>query len=361
MSESEPLIECKGVTKSFDDTVAVQDVSFQLMPGEVMSILGASGCGKTSLLRLIAGFEMVDGGQIRIYPGLVSDADNHLPPERRNIGMVFQEYALFPHLTVAQNVGFGLNGRKRGRRGQDGLTRDERRSRVRDALELVRLSGLEARYPHELSGGQQQRVALARTLAPSPIAALLDEPFSNLDASLRRNVREEVGAILRDQHIAAIFVTHDRDEAFAFADLVGVMSEGRLEQVNSPDALYNFPATPSVARIVGECYFLPGVARADVADTDIGALPYTCSDGLMPEGMRMTIRVRPQDLSVHADAGGSCVVESREYRGGETMLAIRTRSGVALRCRQAGYSSLSNGMRVTLAPRDDEVFLAFPV
>ncbi|MCY4578949.1 MAG: ABC transporter ATP-binding protein, partial [Chloroflexi bacterium] len=161
---SEPLIECRGVTKRFGDVVAVGDVNLRLMPGEVLSILGASGCGKTTLLRIIAGFEAVDGGELYLRSSLVSDTNHHMPPERRNIGMVFQEYALFPHLTVSQNVAFGLQGMSKG----------EQQRRTQDALELVRLNALEARYPHELSGGQQQRVALARTLAPSPIAMLLD-------------------------------------------------------------------------------------------------------------------------------------------------------------------------------------------
>ena len=243
-----PLIECRGATKSFGDLLAVDDVSFRLMPGEVLSILGASGCGKTTLLRIIAGFEGLDDGEVRLQAGLVSDSDHYVPPERRNVGMVFQEYALFPHLTVAENVAFGLHGMSKG----------EQRSRTQDALDLVRLNGYESRYPHELSGGQQQRVALARTLAPSPIAVLLDEPFSNLDAGMRLEVRQEVEAILRSKGVATIFVTHDREEAFAFADRVGVMSRGRLEQIDAPYALYQAPVSPEVARIVGDCDFLQG-------------------------------------------------------------------------------------------------------
>ena len=349
VSSSAPVIECKSVSKRFDDVLAVDDVSFRLMPGEVVSILGASGCGKTSLLRLIAGFEPVDSGEIRISPDVVSDSERHIPPERRNIGMVFQEYALFPHLTVAQNVGFGLHG----------LSADERRQRTRDALQLVRLNELAARYPHELSGGQQQRVALARTLAPSPIAALMDEPFSNLDASLRQNVRQEVESILRDRQIAVIFVTHDRDEAFAIADRVGVMTEGRLHQINTPDALYRFPSTPEVARIVGECDFISGSARGNLVDTDIGALPYICEGGNTPDGSPLTVLLRPQDISAQADDTGGCVVESVEYRGGETLLTVRTQDGATLRCRALGYSGLSRGSRVRLTPTHGEAFWAF--
>ena len=346
---NQPLIECRGVTKRFGDVVAVDDVSFQLMPGEVLSILGASGCGKTTLLRLIAGFETLDAGQLRLQPDLNSDAKRHIPPERRNIGMVFQEYALFPHLTVAQNVSFGLRG----------LPRNEQFNRTRDALVLVRLDSLDARYPHELSGGQQQRVALARTLAPSPIAVLLDEPFSNLDAGMRQDVRQEVEAILRGKGIAAIFVTHDREEAFAFADRVGVMCDGRLEQVGTPNELYDAPVSPEVASIVGDCDFLAGVALGEMADTEIGLLPYKLSEGHLPDRAKLLLMVRPQDLAIEPSEMGECLVEAQEYRGGETMLTVRMPRGGTLRCRQLGYSGLKKGLRVTLTPREPTPFLSF--
>ena len=346
---SKPLIKCRGVTKRFGDVVALDDVSLRLMPGEILSILGASGCGKTTLLRIIAGFEAVDDGELYLQSNLVSGAGHHQPPERRNIGMVFQEYALFPHMTVAQNIEFGLHG----------VSKDERLHRTQDALELVRLDALHARYPHELSGGQQQRVALARTLAPSPIAVLLDEPFSNLDAGMRQDVRQEVEAILRNKGIAAIFVTHDREEAFAFADRVGVMSEGRLEQVDTPGKLYRTPKSTEVARIVGDCDFLAGVALGEVAQTQVGNLPIVSSSGSIADGTRLMLMVRPQDMEVKPGESGDCVVVAVEYRGGETMLTVRMPSDGTLRCRQVGYSELTRGTRVTFAPRDSTPFLAF--
>ena len=346
---SKPLIECRGVTKRFGDVVALDDVSFRLMPGEVLSILGASGCGKTTLLRTIAGFEGVDGGELYLQSSLVSNSEHHQPPERRNIGMVFQEYALFPHLTVAQNVAFGLHG----------MSKDEQRRRTQDALELVRLDTLHTRYPHELSGGQQQRVALARTLAPSPIAVLLDEPFSNLDAGMRQEVRQEVETILRGKGIAAMFVTHDREEAFAFADRVGVMSAGRLEQVDTPEELYRTPTRPEVARVVGDCDFLVGVAQGEVAQTEVGRLPFVCSSGPVADGAELILMVRPQDMVVMPSATGDCVVVAMEYRGGETMLTVRMPLGGTLRCRQGGYSNLVKGTRIAFAPRDSTPFLAF--
>ena len=346
---SKPLIDCRGVSKWFGDIAAVEDVSLQLMQGEVLSILGASGCGKTTLLRLIAGFEALDAGELCIQPDLTADTQNHPPPERRNIGMVFQEYALFPHLTVAQNVSFGLHG----------MSRDEQHHRTRDALELVRLTALEARYPHQLSGGQQQRVALARTLAPSPIAVLLDEPFSNLDAGMRQEMRQEVETILRGEGIAAIFVTHDREEAFAFADRVGVMSAGRLEQVATPGELYRSPMSQEVARIVCDCDFLMGVADGEVAVTEAGRLPFVCNDDSVRDGMEVTLMVRPQDITINPSETGDCVVVGAEYRGGETILTVRMPRGGTLRCRQVGYSDLMSGTGVTCEPRDSTPFLAF--
>ncbi len=344
-----PLIECRSVTKRFGDVVAVDGVDLQLMPGEVLSVLGASGCGKTTLLRLIAGFEALDDGQIHIQPNLMSNARQHLPPERRNIGMVFQEYALFPHLTVAQNIAFGLHR----------MSRDEQLHRTGDALELVRLTSLEERYPHELSGGQQQRVALARTLAPSPVAVLLDEPFSNLDAGMRQDVRHEVEAILRGKEIAAIFVTHDREEAFAFADRVGVMNAGRLEQVDAPSELYRNPVSREVARIVGDCDFLGGVAQGEVAVTEVGRLPFVCNDGPVEDGTKISLMVRPQDIAITSSETGDCVVTSLEYRGGETMVTAVTSRGITLRCLQVGYSHLKSGARVECKPQASAPFLAF--
>ena len=202
---SAPVVECIGLSKRYGEAQAVDGVSFALGRGETVSILGPSGCGKTTTLRMIAGFEAPDAGEIRILGELVSGPGVHVQPDQRNVGMVFQEYALFPHKTVEENVSFGLNR----------LGPQERALRTREVIDLVRLPGLERRYPHELSGGQQQRVALARTIAPRPAAALMDEPFSNLDAGMRQEMRREVQGILGENGTAAIFVTHDREEASA--------------------------------------------------------------------------------------------------------------------------------------------------
>ncbi len=345
-----PLIECIQASKRYADTLAVDAVSFGLMPGEIVSILGESGCGKTTLLRLIAGFEAVNGGAIAIRSEPVSSETLHLPPERRNIGMVFQEYALFPHMSVAQNVAFGLHN----------ASPADRRRRAREALELVRLADLESRYPHELSGGQQQRVALARTLAPHPIAMLLDEPFSNLDAGLRHSLRLEVVEILRRENISAILVTHDREEAFAVADRAGVMVAGRLEQLGAPADLYRAPVNPAVARMVGDCDFLPGVANGVFAATAIGDLPFICHSAAISDGDALLVMIRPQDLGVAATQSGDCRVESLEFRGGETMAFVATPGGAIVRCVRRGYPSLSPGASVELTRVHDNPFLAFP-
>ena len=311
---------------------------------------GPSGSGKTTVLRLIAGFESPDRGEIRIQGRVVSGAAVHVPPNRRNVGMVFQEYALFPHLTVAQNVSFGLRR----------MSREERERRLAEVLALAGLDGLEQRYPHELSGGQQQRVALARTIAPRPITVLLDEPFSNLDAGMRRRLRQEVADILRAHTIATVFVTHDREEAFAMADRVAVMNEGHLEQLDTPDRIYHAPATPFVAQLAGMCDFLPGEVRGGVVVTEIGNVPYAGNNGPLPEASPVDLLVRPDDVRVRPHSEGMAVVRVREFRGYETILVVQLPSGATVRCRQRSSTTLTPGAAVTLTPEPTMTFVAFP-
>ena len=209
-------VRCAGVTKRYGDVAAVDGIELAVQPGESLSIVGPSGSGKTTTLRLIAGFEAVDAGEISLRGTVVSGKKAHMPPERRRVGIVFQEHALFPHKTVGENVAFGLHK----------LSSDERAGRLREALELVRLTHLERRYPHELSGGEQQRVALARALAPNPEVMLLDEPFSNLDADLRARIRGEVKSILADSGVTVVFVTHDQEDALFMGDRIAIINEG---------------------------------------------------------------------------------------------------------------------------------------
>ena len=231
-----------GLTKRFAGTErpAVDDVSLEVDSGHVLAILGESGCGKTTLLRLIAGLERPTRGEISIDDRVMFDWTTDVPPEKRGVGLVFQDYALFPHLTVERNIAFGV------RHGADA-----RRARVRELLELVGLSGFERRYPHELSGGEQQRVALARALASSPSLLLLDEPFSNLDAVLKEQMRGEVSRILETAGITALFVVHDRDDALAIADRIAIVRQGAIQQIGEPDEIRNHPANEYVARYLG--------------------------------------------------------------------------------------------------------------
>ncbi|HYN88168.1 MAG TPA: ABC transporter ATP-binding protein, partial [Ardenticatenaceae bacterium] len=237
-------VECTGLAKSFGDVRAVDNLSLAVRPGEVVAVLGPSGCGKTTALRLIAGFERPDAGEVRIGERVVAGRDTCLPPERRRVGLVFQNYALFPHMSVAENVAYGV------RRGQD------RAARVREILSRVELDGLDARLPHELSGGQQQRVALARALAPQPEVLLMDEPFSNLDAGLRAQVRKEVREILRVTNTAVLFVTHDQEEALLMGDRVAILHAGAVEQVGAPADVFHTPATRFVAGFLGVADFI---------------------------------------------------------------------------------------------------------
>ncbi|MDQ3346072.1 MAG: ABC transporter ATP-binding protein, partial [Chloroflexota bacterium] len=243
--------------KAFDDVIAVDGVDLDVRRGEFLSVLGPSGCGKTTLLRLVAGFERPDSGGIEIGGRVVAGPRRHLPPEQRHIGMVFQESALFPHLDVAGNIGFGL-------------PRRDRESRIAELVALVGMAGLQRRMPHELSGGQQQRVALARALAPHPALILLDEPFSSLDATLRSQLRVDVREILRSAGATTLFVTHDQGEALEISDRVAVMRAGRIEQVSTPAELYLRPVNRFVAGFVGEANLLPGEVRHGEVETLVG-------------------------------------------------------------------------------------------
>ncbi|WP_207063824.1 ABC transporter ATP-binding protein [Motiliproteus sp. SC1-56] len=255
------LLSVKGIECRYQQQAVVSDLSFAVQPGEIACLLGPSGCGKTTVLRAIAGFNAIYAGSISLEQEVIASPGNGMAPERRGIGMVFQDYALFPHLNVRDNVAFGLQK----------WSARERQQAVTHLLELVKLQGMENRFPHELSGGQQQRVALARALAPKPRLLLLDEPFSNLDTELRRQLAQEVRDILKEEGISAIVVTHDQDEAFTVSDKLGVLAEGRLQQWDSPFQVYHQPANRTVASFVGEGKFIRGRAlEGGLVETDIG-------------------------------------------------------------------------------------------
>ncbi len=272
--------------------------------GGLLAVVGPSGCGKTTLLRALAGTERPEAGTIAVGGEPVEGPGRHLPAEARQVTLVPQEGALFPHLDVAGNVGFGLRG----------LDRRTRRQRVAELLDLVGLPGSERRRPHQLSGGQQQRVALARALAPRPRAVLLDEPFSALDATLRVSMREEVVALLREASTTAVLVTHDRDEALSLADRVAVMHEGRVLQVGEPSEVYRRPSSLWVARLLGETVVVAGRVAEGVAETVLGRLP------VVGAGERLVLR--PEQV-VPARDGAEAVVERVRFRGPEASVALR--------------------------------------
>ena len=304
------LVRLSGLVKSYADPQqpAVANFDLTVDEGEILSLLGPSGCGKTTLLRLIAGFEEPDSGSVHVGGRQVVGPGTWVPPERRAIGFVFQDYALFPHLTVLQNVAFGVRAR----------SKRERIRRSEEVLDLVGLTVFSKRYPHQLSGGQQQRVALARALAPGPEVILLDEPFSNLDAALREATRDEVRNILKATRTTTILVTHDQEEALTFGDRLAVMRSGWLEQLGTPEEVYKRPRTAFVAKFLGRTNLLHGVASGEVADTLFGPLPVT-----RPAEGRVLLSLRPEDLVFDTQAGVPVNVVAREFKGHDLTYTCR--------------------------------------
>mgnify|MGYP000253551395 CR=1 FL=1 len=325
-----PLIVLEQVSKAYGPRPAVCDLSLTVAAGELLVLLGPSGCGKTTTLRLIAGFEQPDSGRIILANRCVA-GPCWVPPEQRGVGMVFQDGALFPHLTVAENVAFGLATWPRAARA----------ARVQAVLSLVGLADLAGRYPHQLSAGQQQRVALARALAPQPAVLLLDEPFANLDADLRSQMRQEVARILRQTGVTAVLVTHDQEEALVLADRVAVLHQGRLEQVGRPEEVYERPATRFVADFLGQADFLPGLAQNGTVLTEIGALP-TATAHQGP----VEVVIRPETVRLAPAPDGPAVIADRQFRGSQTLYQIRLPSGQALHSSQPSTVRYPVGLRV---------------
>ena len=309
-------VRMRGLSKSFGSVRAVRELNLDIEPGELLAVLGPSGCGKTTLLRMIAGFEQPDAGCVVVSDEVVAGPGRMVPPEKRKVGMVFQDYALFPHLTVEGNVAFGLTTRPR----------EEREGTTRRTLELVGLQHKATCPVYELSGGERQRVALARALAPGPELVLLDEPFSNLDATLRGGLRREVELILRDAEATALLVTHDQEEALSLADRVAVMRDGQIVQVGPPVEVYGSPATRWAAQFVGEVNVLSGVARGTGVETELGVF-----DLRRPATGSVHVAVRPEQLELSTrDGGGNAEVVSREFRGHDVLYRLRHEGGKTL-------------------------------
>jgi iron(III) transport system ATP-binding protein len=319
-----PLLEVDQVRHAYGRSRVLRDLSFSLDAGQIGCLLGASGCGKTTALRLIAGFETPQAGEIRLGGQTLANTTMQVPPERRRIGMVFQDYALFPHLSIADNIGFGLRS----------LDPHARHARVDALLTQVGLAGQGARMPHQLSGGQQQRVALARALAPQPALLLLDEPFSNLDVALRERLSLEVRELLKANGTTAILVTHDQQEAFAVADVAGLMHEGRIEQWARPYDLYHRPATRRVADFIGQGVFVPGRLLAGrQVEIELGRLttdaPLHCGEGCdaCGKGCGLDVLLRPDDVVHDDDSMIRAEVLHRAFRGADFLYTLRLASG----------------------------------
>ena len=308
-----------GLSKKFGNVTAVENLDITVKPGEILAVVGPSGCGKTTALRLIASFERPDAGRITLGKDIVADERTYLPPEKRGVGMVFQEYALFPHLTVFDNVSFGLNGN------------DHREADTISMLKLVGLEELAERFPHELSGGQRQRVALARALAPHPILVLLDEPFSNLDADHRLRMREEVRVILRGINATAIFVTHDQEEALFMGDRLAVMHRGEIVQVGTPEEIFHQPATRFVAEFMGKTDFLPGEVVAEGIETEIGLISQKSDLEL---GTKVELAMRADDIAFEPDPNSKSLVLARHFQGAMNLYRLRLPSGRLLHAYQ---------------------------
>ena len=330
------MIRLDAVTKCFGETRAADSASLCVDRGEVVALLGPSGCGKTTLLRLIAGFERPDGGSIAVAGRPVSAPGIWVAPEARKVGMVFQDYALFPHLTVAANVGFGVPRRQRA-------------ERVPELLSIVGLTGLDRRYPHELSGGQQQRVALARALAPSPELVLLDEPWSNVDPFLRETLRAEVSEIIRPLGVTVLLVTHDREEAFSLADRIALMRDGTIVQEGTAEELYFAPASRWAAEFVGAANVLAGRVVGERVETAIGAFP---AGGAHRDDAQ--VLVRPELLELEPTADGPAEVVAREFRGHDVFYRVLL-DGVELVSQRPSTEVVDLGSRVSIRVHDGRV------
>jgi iron(III) transport system ATP-binding protein len=344
------LLEVRHVDIAYQGPPVVNQVSLQLPDGAIGCLLGPSGCGKTTLLRAIAGFEPVQAGEILLGGKTVSRPGFSLPPEKRRVGMVFQDLALFPHLSVADNIAFGLRG----------FDRNQRRRRIEELLLLIGLELSASTYPHQLSGGQQQRVALARAMAPRPELLLLDEPFSSLDVELREKLAREVRQILKQDGLTALLVTHDQFEAFAMTDEIGVMHAGRLHQWDTAYNLYHRPADRFVADFIGQGVMLAGTVLGDrQVQTELGIISGRVPPGCFP-GSEVEVLIRPDDI-LHDDEAPNCAeIINQVFRGAEVLYTLRLPSGAEVLCLAPSHHDHAAGRRIGIRTAVDELVVFRP-
>ena len=321
---------------SFGRTAVLQGFGFDLEAGEIACLLGHSGCGKTTALRAVAGFEQPERGRIALQERTLSDGRLFVPPHLRRIGMVFQDYALFPHLNVADNIAFGLSGR----------SAEARKARVAELLALIGLPDYGGHYPHQLSGGQQQRVALARALAPKPELVLLDEPFSNLDADLRTRLSKEVRSLLKQEKTSALLVTHDQQEAFAMADKIGIMADGRLQQWDTPYNLYHNPATPAIAGFIGQGVLLRGQMSGShcvrlALGEFCGVVPHHCQSC-----REVDVLLRPDDVVHDDESPVSAEVLDKDFKGSYFIYTLKLDSGETVLAHVPSHHNHPIGSRI---------------
>ena len=351
---AETVLELDGITRLFGDEAAVENLSLSVREGELLTLLGPSGCGKTTTLRLIAGLDRPTSGTITIAGTEVASETEFVAPEDRDVGLVFQNFALFPHLTVAENIGFGI----------DDWEADDREARVTDLLDLVGLTEHSEKMPSQLSGGQQQRVALARSLAPEPDVLLLDEPFSNLDVRLRVEMREEVRRIHKEAGVTAVSVTHDQEEALSISDRVAIVNDGHIEQIGQPEVVFENPESRFVASFLGRASFITGRVRGDIVETPLGTLSTEQINGPVAayDGAQIDVLVRPDDLeatSAEESVADGHVVH-RQYNGPSFVYRVELESGGVVRCLHNHVETFEHGQPVAVEIIADHPLAWYP-
>jgi iron(III) transport system ATP-binding protein len=350
LKDNKTVLELNEISQAYGQELVVKDLSLTLKEGEIGCLLGASGCGKTTVLRTIAGFEPLLDGAIFLDGKIVSRHGFLLSPAKRNIGMVFQDYALFPHLTILDNVAFGLRD----------MEKAKRMHRVDETLELVGLTNEGTKYPHEISGGQQQRVALARALAPKPKLLLMDEPFSNLDVTLRERLSMEVRDILNEYGTTALFVTHNQFEAFAVADKIGVMHRGEILQWDTAHNLYHRPASPQIADFVGEGTLIFGLVRSDsTIETGLGPLKGFSSKNLK-EDAKVKLLIRPEDIIHDDESPVKAEVLRRNFRGANILYTLLLANGDKVQALVPSHCDHHPGEKIGIVP-DVRHLVLFPI